>query len=137
MTNKTLYASQHDTDPKEALIKSFGDLSDIRLSGYQVMVGIYIRPEKTKGGLQRTQQERNEDKFQNPLGVILKMGPLAFGPDDPAGINNWEEGCIPSVGDWIFFNLHDGRSRAIRGNIIRILESKQVRGVTNDPDIIV
>ena len=44
-------AMLHEADPKETLMKELGDISKIELLNTQVLVGVYIRPEKTKGGI--------------------------------------------------------------------------------------
>ena len=68
----------HGDDPKGKLINEIGDISDIEIFNNQILVGVYIRPEKTKSGLYLSDKYRDEDRFQSKVGLILKMGPSAF-----------------------------------------------------------
>ena len=62
----------HDGDPKQNLINEVGDISDIEIFNNQILVGVYIRPEKTKSGIYLSDKYRDEDKFQSKVGLILK-----------------------------------------------------------------
>jgi hypothetical protein len=44
-------AMLHEKDPKEVLLEQVGDISKIEVFNMQVLVAVYIRPEKTKSGL--------------------------------------------------------------------------------------
>ena len=59
---------EHDTDPAEMIRKEMGNISDIEIFHNQVLVAIYIRPEKTKSGLYLSAQTREEDKYQGKVG---------------------------------------------------------------------
>ena len=72
---------QHENDPKENIKKDIGDLSTVELFNNQVLVAVYVRPEKTKSGIYLTDKLREEDKFQGKVGPVLKLGASAF--DDP------------------------------------------------------
>jgi len=39
---------EHDVDPAQKLIKELGDISDIEIFNNQILVAVYLRPEKTK-----------------------------------------------------------------------------------------
>jgi hypothetical protein len=41
----------HDVDPAQDVTKKIGDLSKFEVFHNQILVGVYIRPEKTKSGL--------------------------------------------------------------------------------------
>ena len=54
MSNVSLHhniAMHHEADPKEKLLTDLGDISKVELLNTQVLVAVYIRPEKTKGGI--------------------------------------------------------------------------------------
>ena len=40
----------HDIDPKKKIIDEIGDLSTVQLFNNEILVGIYIRPNKTMLG---------------------------------------------------------------------------------------
>ena len=59
---------QHETDPAKAILDEIGDISNVEVFNNQLLVAVYIRPEKTKSGLLLPGQTRDEDKFQSKVG---------------------------------------------------------------------
>ena len=43
---------QHEVDPADKLKKELGDLSKVEIFNNQILVAVYIRPQKTKSGIQ-------------------------------------------------------------------------------------
>lgn len=113
----------HETDPKTDLINSVGSLDDYELFHNQVLVAVYVRPEKTKSGIIITQQTRDEDRHQSKVGVIVKVGPQAFKPD-----GEWTWPADIGVNDWVFFRVSDGWDTTVNGQLCRILDDYRIRG---------
>ena len=63
---------------REELRSAVGDLSGVEVFNTQVLVAVYIRPEKTSGGIIRPDSVREEDKYQGKVGLLLKKGRTAF-----------------------------------------------------------
>jgi len=123
---------QHDTDPKEDLIKAVGPIYGFDLYHNQILCAVYIRPEKTKGGIVLPDQHRNEDRHQSKVGLILKVGPDAF--VDESGV--WFKEVSVKVHDWIVFRPSDGWSITVNGVLCRILKDENVRGRVSHPDLV-
>jgi len=119
----------HDVDPKEKLLSELGDLSDIQLGNSKVLVGVYIRPQKTKSGLWLTDKAVDEDRWQGKVGLVVKHGPLAFDPE-----NEWFEGTNFKLHDWVFFRPSDGWSITINGVLCRVLGDTQIVGSAGHSD---
>lgn len=122
-------------DPSEAVWEAVGGretIDKIELTGVQVLVGTYLRPEKMKSGLIITSKIRDEDIYQGKVGLVLKVAPGAFvdGPD--AKFNGFKV----SPGDWVFYSVQDGKAMSIMGHHCRRLEDIHVGGRTPSPDII-
>lgn len=83
-----------------------GPLEDIEVFNNQVLVAVYIRPEKTAGGILLHDMTKTEDRFQSKAGVILKMGPSAFLDDN----GQWFQGVKFNAGDWVIYRVSDGWS---------------------------
>jgi co-chaperonin GroES (HSP10) len=124
------YVMEHKTDPKKELIKQIGDISNINIFHNQVLVAIYIRPEKTAGGVILTQNIRDEDKWQGKVGLVIKKGPSAFVDDS----NQWFDGVNVGINDWVFFRPSDGWGLTVNGVMCRLLNDTVIRGITPDPD---
>lgn len=119
--------------PKEEIKKAIGSLEGIEIFHNQVLVAVYIRPEKTKGGIIRpdyTGGTRDEDKWQGKVGLIVKTGPEAF--NDPTG--TWFKGVTLGLDDWIIMRAGDGWSIVINGVLCRILDDTVIRGKVDDPE---
>ena len=127
----------HEEDPREVLQRKAGNL-DIDIFGNDVLVAIYQRPEKTSGGIIMTDVTRKEDIYQGKIGLVLKIGPVAFVDKDGNTFRDIR------VGDWIVFRPSDGwqvllntkRSNPKHGDRIdcRIIGDIYIRGRVPHPD---
>jgi co-chaperonin GroES (HSP10) len=121
---------EHSDDPAETIRKEMGDINDIEIFHNQVLVAIYIRPEKTKSGLYLSAQTRDEDKYQGKVGLIIKKGPTAFVDKD----GEWFSGLDIKEGDWIVFRPSDGWNVTVNGTLCRMLDDMSVRARIENPD---
>lgn len=122
-------AYTHEEDPRERLLRAIGDISHKDIFHNQVLCAVYIAPEKTAGGIIRPQQNVDEDKYQGKVGLIIKMGPLAFKSDD-----KWIWPDDMGVGDWVWYRISDTVGVTINGQMCRILDDVDVKGRTDHPD---
>lgn len=111
---------------------SIGDLSSVNVFGVQVLVGMWMRPEKTKGGIILTQKTRDEDKFQGKVGFVMKKGGQAFvdGGNHVFGNDNVTEG------DCVVYRTSDGFPIDINGVHCRLLEDVHIKAVVTDPAMV-
>jgi co-chaperonin GroES (HSP10) len=121
---------EHDTDPAQNLRDALGDMSSMQVFGNQVLVAIYVRPQKTAGGIYLTDNTTDEDKFQGKVGLVVKTGPDAF--TDPSG--EWFNGIEVGLGDWVYYRVSDGWMVNVHGVCCRILLDTQIRGKVAFPD---
>jgi co-chaperonin GroES (HSP10) len=127
-------AMVHDADPRSVLMEKVGDIGDVEVFNNQVLVAVYIRPEKTAGGIYLTDKNRDEDKHQGKVGLVIKKGPQACVSDD-----KW---TFPEIneGDWIFFRASDGwavtlnKGLSTDGVLCRVLDDVNIRGRVQHPD---
>lgn len=127
---KVLEISQSD-NPKLAIIKAFGDLSNERVLSDLVLVGTYFRPEKTRGGIIRPGDNVKEDEFQGKVGLVLKKGPYAYG--------DWEDdhdrGKNCEVGDWVVYSIKDGWPVTINEAAARLIPYDKIRMNITSPEM--
>jgi co-chaperonin GroES (HSP10) len=125
-------AMVHDIDPAQVIKDKVGDLSGVRIAYSNVLIGIYMRPEKTKGGLYVPDQYRDEDIYQGKAGLVLKLGDLAFRDADDVSFN----GFLVKPGDWIVIRPSDGWPVSINGQHCRIVSDAGVKMVVDSPDLV-
>lgn len=126
-------------DPKTAILDAVGELEDYEIFHNLVLVGTFIQAEKTTGGVYLPDKTLLEDRFQGKVGLVLKMGPLAFKDDNVVKFG----GIRVSRGDWVVYRASDGieqyvRDRNVSGSGIscRIIEDAYIRGRVADPAMI-
>jgi len=130
---------QHDTDPKQELLDKIGDLSGISVYGQDVLVAVYMRPEKTKSGIILTDTARGEDAFQGKVGLIVKMGPTAYLDEDGNKFRNIEVGewCVFRASDGWPVTLNTGKSVSSKdATLCRIITDINIRMTVASPDLI-
>jgi co-chaperonin GroES (HSP10) len=92
----------HEKDPKQDILDRVGDISGVEVFGSDVLVALYMRPEKTKGGILLADSTRDEDRWQGKVGLILKMGSTAFCDENGDKFRDIKEG------DFVIFRPSDG-----------------------------
>lgn len=126
-------ASRSGEDPKKAILDQLPDISDLEIFHNQVMVATYIRPEKTAGGILLPDKTIQEDRYQGKVGLVVKIGPLAFKDDSVAKFG----GVTVQEGEWVFYRASDGMeffSKDRTGGVpCRIFEDTQIKGRVPDP----
>jgi co-chaperonin GroES (HSP10) len=120
----------HSKDPRDELKKAVGDLSGVEIFNNQILVAVYIRPNKTKGGIYLADSTRDEDKTQGKVGLVLKKGPQAFVDET----NSWFSDIEVNEGDWVYFRPSEGWSITVNNVLCRILDDTLVRGRVQKPD---
>jgi co-chaperonin GroES (HSP10) len=120
----------HTGDPKADILNALGDLSSYKVMNNQVLAAVYIRPEKTAGGIYLTDKARDEDKFQGKVALIVKMGPEAYADDT----GRWFNGVSIKEGDWIVFRPSDGWSLSVNDVLCRMLDDVSTKMLIPHPD---
>lgn len=129
VSSKKLVAIAQADNPKLALIKALGDLSQEHVLGDLVLIATYIRPEKTAGGIIRPVDNIKEDEFQGKVGLIVKAGPLA---------TEYEDETPPTcqVGDWVVYSIKDGWSVTVNEVACRLIPYSRLRMKISQPDVV-
>src|SRR5262245_48416119 len=98
-------------DPAKPLLEAAGDLNDYDIFHNLVLVATYVPPAKVFKGPQgedvvfhTSDRALEEERFQGKVGLVLKVGPLAFKDDTVAKFG----GVTVKPGDWVVFRPSDG-----------------------------
>lgn len=109
--NLRAIAATANHDPRDALMRAAGPLTDYEVFHDLILVATYIRPpmmmKDVKGNdveFHYTDRALEEDRFQGKIGLVLKVGPTAF--TDGAG--KWYGGVTVEPGDWVMYRPSDG-----------------------------
>jgi co-chaperonin GroES (HSP10) len=120
----------HETDPALSLKKDLGDISDVEVFNNQILVAVYIRPQKTRSGIILTDKTTDEDRYQSKVGLVVKTGPQAF--LDKSG--EWFKGISIEEDDWIVFRPSDGWSIVVNNVLCRMIDDVNIKGRISHPD---
>lgn len=119
-------------DAKEGVLKAVGDISDIEVFHNQVLLGTYVRPEKTRGGIILTNSTLKEDEYQGKVFLVLKVGPTAFQSDDEVDF----AGQSIKEGDWVVVRPGDAWQMNINGTPCRIASDRAIRMRVVNPEVV-
>jgi hypothetical protein len=131
-----LVKMKHDVDPKQVIIDKMKPYLDgIEVMGEDVLLGVYMQPEITAGGIHLVHEVRKENEFQGLACVVLKKGPLAFVEDE----NHHYGPRVPQVGDWVAVRKSEGFSFKTgpsheKAQPCRLMNEKGIRLIISDPD---
>jgi len=120
--------SQAD-DPRMAIVKAVGDLEDVEVFSDMVLVGTFIRHEKTAGGIIMTKDHIAEDIWQGKVGLVLKTGPLAYADWEPPE----DRGKAAELGSWIVYAIKDGWGITLNDVPCRLIPYDKIRMRVSDP----
>lgn len=111
-------------------------LDGIEVFHNHILVGIYMAGTVKDLGngqmLYIPEKTADEDKFQGKVGVVLKMGPMAFVND----ARNDFKGQVIDPGDWLLYRVSDGFPLDINGVHCRLLPDVDVKARVLDPTTI-
>jgi len=133
--HRTIETLSQATTPeqfKKAILSAVGDLSGVSVMYNMVLLGIYIRPEKTAGGIIRPTDNVKEDIWQGKAGLVLKLGPNAFQDDGEAQFY----GQKVDVGEWGVFKVGDAWSLEINKVPCRLVRDNNIKLKVADPSIV-
>jgi hypothetical protein len=82
-------AMLHDQDPRDLIRKIIGDLSTYEIGPRQILGAIYLRPEKTKGGIALPKQNLEEDFYQSKSCLAVRVGEGATFCGSPVREGDW------------------------------------------------
>ena len=116
-------------DPKQALMDAVGDLSNFDIFHNQILIAVYVRANKTAGGIILTDNTLKEDEYQGKVGLVVKVGPTAFVDSEEGDFY----GQSVSPGDWVVFRTGDGWQLTIRDTACRILTDRTIRMRIKEP----
>jgi co-chaperonin GroES (HSP10) len=100
-----------------------------RLLRNRVLVASFVASERTAGGIIRPQKTMDEDRFQGKVGLVLKMGPIAFKFDeDPEGE------LAPAIHDWVLYRPADSHEIGLgEGAPCRMIYDDLVQAIVENP----
>lgn len=125
---------ESNEDFRKLVWRLVGDLKGLEPVGVEVVVATYVSSRKTSGGVYLPDKSVDEDRWQGKVGLILKMGDIAF--KYYQGAYPWE-GRKPEVDDYVMFVPDSSQTEfGWYGNSLRVLRDYQCRLIVTDPKAI-
>lgn len=127
--NTALYAE----NPHKA-ITGFASpfLDQMHIGPAKILVATFRQPEKTAGGLIKTQKFLQEDMYQGITGLVLKVGPLAFIDEGRVKFGGFKVDPF----QWVIYKPENGRATELRGLHCRIIEDVNIDALVDDPELL-
>lgn len=138
----------HDTEPKKVIWNKLNAVSEVSrdtLGGLKwidritptagdVLIAVYQRPEKTKGGIlmPETSSRRTEDMFQGTVGLIVKTGPNYEKHAEALGFDE-----MPPINTWVAFRTQDCTAFVLDDQPMRLMQGNFIRMILKDSDCII
>jgi hypothetical protein len=120
------------SDPMAAILKAVGDIGKVNVGSDLVLLGTYIRNEKTSGGIIRPTENVKEDEFQGKVGLVLKSGPMAYA--DWEGADTVGQFAVPHI--WVVYAIKDAWPVQINGTACRFIPYDKIRAQIPDPSMV-
>lgn len=123
----------YESDPREALEHSLGNISEIELAPTELLVAIHVPPKeaKTKAGIILADTTKKEYQYQGKVGLVVKTGANVFVDDERVQFHGFKA----SVGDWIVFKPADGWPVSINQTPCRVISDYLVKVKVPHPDV--
>lgn len=126
-----LHKWHHDDyeEAKRQILQALGSTDDLEIFGHNVLVAVYVRPEKSsKTGLYATPKQQTEDIYNGKAVMIVKAGPDAFQGDEAWLKAKYGTRPTPSPGDWCFLREDIGIEMQFCGDGAERVLGKDVIG---------
>ena len=119
-------------DPRDIIMDKLGDvLEHMQVFKGMVLVATYKRETVgVSGKLIAADQTKKEDEFQGRVGLVLKVGPLAFKNTKDIDFG----GVSVEEGDWVFYVPANGTGTLIRGFLEHGSLTKKLQKITSHPN---
>lgn len=102
--------------------------------GYYVLLAIFKRPEKTRGGIILADRTRDEDDYQGRVGLVLAIGDHAYRSDK---FREFDDPWV-DLGDWVVFPVFENAATKFKFNGITLAtlpDDKMLAVVDNPMDV--
>ena len=115
-------------------------LPSLKIGGPDLLIGVWVpnKEQKLKSGLYMPEKTKDEYQFQGVTGLILKIGPLAYGTEKTRQWFVDDDGNPdpPRVGEWVSFNFKQGEPFLLVDQPCRIIADQYVMTRMSRPDLI-
>jgi hypothetical protein len=103
-TATVLHGWHHDDYDlaKRQIMQALGSSEDLEIFGSNVLVAVYVRPDRTARGFYMGSKKQIEDIYNGKAVMIIKCGPDAFKGDEGWTKAQYGERKPPEPGDWCF-----------------------------------
>lgn len=102
----------------------------LKVKGYRVLLKALVIPEKSKGGIIYTDNEKERLQRHYNIGLVLDMGPQAYTP-----LENFAGEPLCKVGDWIHYSPYERYEEKIGGHLCYFINDDKVSSVIPEEEL--
>ena len=117
----------HETEDYESILKEIGDKLP-NPKGWKMLIALPKVSAKTEGGIYKPHEAIHMEEIGSIVGLILKMGDLAYKDEDKFPTGPWCE-----VGDYVIMRSYSGTRMNVGGQEFRLINDDTVEAVISDP----
>lgn len=111
-----------------SLVNELENYRGVKTQGWNILVRLYVQPEKTKGGLIVSSKIRDEDQYKNCVGLVVQKSNASY--EDP---RYKQTGHWCKVGDWVVFPRHAGYKISINNIPTYVLKEDAIDLIIDNP----
>ena len=126
----------HPDDLLDEMERESGVRSLPVVVGYHILVKVWVRPEKSSGGIIFTDQTRGEDEYQSAVGKVMAMGPQCYTGRHYDGAPRFPEGPWCKIRDWVLIPRYDAVFHHYAGLAFITIPDDKILEVVSDPAIV-
>jgi co-chaperonin GroES (HSP10) len=99
-----------------------------RPTGFNLLIKLYKKPEKTAGGIILLEDSRLPDKSYSRIGQVLAMGKYAYKGD------KFHEGAYCNIGDYVTFRQFEWEDVPMKENELVNVPCNMITGICHAPE---
>jgi len=119
--------SSEEIEEYHTILKNAGDRLP-KPQGWKLLIALPKADSKTEGGIYKPQDVLNYEEVGSIVGLVLKMGDLAFKDQKKFPSGKW---CHP--GDYIIMRSYSGTRIQVGSQEFRLINDDTVEAIVDDP----
>jgi len=139
LISRAVLVQQTPQDAAELIYSEVAGLIDnLHVGGADVLVAVFTRIGRSKGGVLLSDRTTDEDNYQGVSAMVLKLGPYAYQSDKTKRwfVDKDGEPRPPRPGDWVLFDTKNNFPFKLGARTCRLINDQYVMAIIDRPDMV-